>query len=416
MSTAVDALPTLDDAQVRQTVLEKVDPSEFTGKRVLVIVPDATRSGPLGAAFQALHEAIHPVASRFDVMIALGTHPPMAQQDIRDHLGIGDDPEGRFASVGLLNHEWDNPDALIAIGKLTEDETAELSNGMMRENVPVAINKRILDYDVLLVCGPVFPHEVAGFSGGNKYFFPGIGGPEVLNFFHWLGALISNAAIIGVADTLVRRVVDRSAALISCERRCLAYVAAPKGGAKGVFYGTPESAWREAVAVSKQTHIRYVDKPFHTILSCAPPMYDDLWVGGKCMYKMEPVVADGGELIIYAPHITELSVVHGETIEACGYHVCEYFAKQWDKFKDYPRGVLAHLTHVRGAGTYDDGVENPRVNVTLATGISEEMSRKVCFGYRDPKTIDFDEFRNREDEGILFIEKAGEILYRLKEE
>jgi hypothetical protein len=121
-----------------------------------------------------------------------------------------------------------------------------------------------------------------------------------------------------------------------------------------------------------------------------------------------------GEFIIYAPDVTEVSVTHGELIEVIGYLVRDYFTKQWDKFKDYPWGVLAHSTHVRGTGSYENGVEKPRVQVTLATGISEEICRKINMGYRDPKTIDIESFANREDEGVLIVRKAGEYLYRLE--
>jgi hypothetical protein len=143
-------------------------------------------------------------------------------------------------------------------------------------------------------------------------------------------------------------------------------------------------------------------------------MYDELWVGGKCMYKLEPVVADGGELIIYAPHIHEVSVVHGALIESIGYHCRDYFLKQWDKFKDIAWGTLAHSTHVRGVGTYEDGVEHCRIQVTLATGIPEETCCKINLGYRDPASIRFEDYKDREDEGILFVPKAGEMLFRLE--
>jgi len=143
-------------------------------------------------------------------------------------------------------------------------------------------------------------------------------------------------------------------------------------------------------------------------------MYDDLWVGGKCMYKLEPVVADDGELIIYAPHIHEISVTHGDLIERLGYHVRDYFLGQWDRFKDEPWGIVAHSTHVRGIGTYENGIERPRVRVTLATRIPEEICRRINMGYRDPDTIAVASFANREDEGILYVPKAGEMLYRLK--
>jgi nickel-dependent lactate racemase len=297
---------------------------------------------------------------------------------------------------------------------LSESETRQISDGLLSEEVPVTINSRIANYDVLLVMGPVFPHEVVGFSGGNKYFFPGIAGAEILNFFHWLGALITNASIIGVKDTPVRRVVDRAVALIPVERRCLAFVVSPKAEIHGLFYGTPESAWSGAAELSARVHIARAAKPFRQVLSCAPPMYDELWVAGKCMYKLEPVVADGGELIIYAPHLNEISITHGNLIAEVGYHCRDYFVKQWDRFKHIPRGVLAHSTHVRGQGIFENGVERGRINVTLATGLSPQLCEKINLGYCDPQSIDVESFADREGEGVLLVRKAGEILYRLQ--
>jgi nickel-dependent lactate racemase len=191
-------------------------------------------------------------------------------------------------------------------------------------------------------------------------------------------------------------------------------VVAPNKDLTGLFAGTPEAAWDGASELSNKVHTTYKDKPFKTVLSCAPPMYDEVWVAGKCMYKLEPVVADGGELIIYAPHVHEISVTHGKIIEEIGYHCRDYFLKQWDKFKHYPWGVLAHSTHVRGIGKFENGVEKCRVQVTLATGIPEATCRRINLGYRDPKTIRVEDFANREDERILLVPKAGEMLYRLK--
>jgi len=408
-------LPTLTPLQVREWFAQ-LPLEDLAGKQVLVIIPDATRTAPLPLLFDALHGRLRSSVTRLDILVALGTHPPMSDTQICQLLGIQEQERGRlFYQLGLFNHQWDRPDRLTTIGTLTREDTAEISGGLLSLEVPVQINSRIQDYDVLLVLGPVFPHEVVGFSGGNKYFFPGIGGPEILNFFHWLGALITNVGIIGVKDTPVRRVVDRAAAMIPKTRRAITFVVASDGNLHGLFYGTPESAWTEAADLSNQVHIKRYPKPFRQVLSCAPPMYDELWVAGKCMYKLEPVVADGGELIIYAPHLHEISVTHGRLIEEVGYHVRDYFTKQWDRFKDYPWGVLAHSTHVRGSGTFENGVETPRVQVTLASGIPREVCERINLGYRDPATIDVESFANREDEGILLVRKAGEYLYRLNE-
>lgn len=131
------------------------------------------------------------------------------------------------------------------------------------------------------------------------------------------------------------------------------------------------------------------------------------------MYKLEPVVADGGELIIYAPHIRDVSITHGTLIHQIGYHVRDYFTKQWDKFKDYPWSVLAHSSHVRGSGDFIDGVEKPRITVTLASQIPDAVCRQLNLDWRDPESIDVESFADREDEGVLLVRRAGEHLHRL---
>jgi len=114
--------------------------------------------------------------------------------------------------------------------------------------------------------------------------------------------------------------------------------------------------------------------------------------------------------------LKDISVTHGETINKIGYHCRDYFTKQWDKFKDFPWGVVAHSTHVRGTGTYEDGVEKCRVQVTLASQVPKEVCESINLGYRDPAGINIEDYANREDEGVLLVRKAGEQLYRLKEE
>jgi lactate racemase len=399
-----------------QTLIQQVCPAkDYRGKRVLLIVPDGTRTAPIGLLFKTLHAQIGSVTSAFDVLIALGTHPPMSEHAICERLEISSSERStQYANVSVFNHQWDNPDALHEIGVIPEQEIAQLSNGLFSTPVEVKINRRLFDYDQVIIVGPVFPHEVVGFSGGNKYLFPGVSGPEILNFFHWLGAVITNPMIIGHKWTPVRRVVDRAAGMVKTSKLCFCLVV-DHGELAGLFVGAPEAAWSEASELSHQHHITYKDKPFHTILSCAPPMYDELWVAGKCMYKLEPVLADGGELIIYAPHLEEISVTHGKLIEEIGYHCRDYFLKQWDRFKHYPWGVLAHSTHVHGIGTYENGVEKARAHVTLATRLSPELCQKINFGYRNPDEIRLEDFANREDEGVLLVPKAGEMLFRLRE-
>ncbi len=416
LASAAPASGAVTPAQVAEIVATACPAEAYRGQRVLLIIPDGTRTAPVGLMFGALHDQLSPVARAFDVLVALGTHPPMSEPAICRRLEIT--PEQRastYASVRFFNHEWNNPAALRQIGRLAADEVSELTGGLFALDVPVEIHRLVFDYDQVIIVGPVFPHEVVGFSGGNKYLFPGVAGPQILNFFHWLGAVVTNPLIIGNQWTPVRRVVDRAGGLVNVPKLCFCMVVAGQDLA-GLFAGTPETAWEAASGLSRQLHITGKDHPFNTILSCAPPMYDDLWTGGKCMYKLEPVLADGGELIIYAPHIAELSVSHGRVIEEVGYHCRDYFLKQWDKFKHHPWGVLAHSTHVRGLGTFENGVERCRARVTLATAIPEEVCRHVNLGYRDPRSLRPADFADRETEGVLLVPKAGEMLFRLKDQ
>ncbi|MBS0661969.1 MAG: DUF2088 domain-containing protein [Verrucomicrobia bacterium] len=403
--------------QAAAVIARAAPADEFRGQRVILIIPDGTRTAPVGLMFKALHAQLAPVARKFDVMIALGTHPPMSEDAINERVEItAAERAGKYRGVEFINHQWDNPAALRDLGTIPAEEIRALSGGLFAMDVPVHINRRLFDYDRILICGPVFPHEVVGFSGGNKYLFPGVAGPGILNFFHWLGAVVTNPMIIGNKWTPVRKVVDRAGAMVTVPKLCFCLVVGDGGSFAGLFAGTPEAAWDAASELSKQLHITYKDRPFHTVLSCAPKMYDELWVAGKCMYKLEPVVADGGELIIYAPHLHEISVTHGEHIRRIGYHCRDYFVKQWDRFKDEPWGTLAHSTHVHGIGTYDEktGIETPRVRVTLATGLSEAQCREINLGYRDWRTIQPEAYANREPEGVLYVPKAGERLYHLR--
>jgi lactate racemase len=373
--------------------------------RVLVIIPDGTRTMPMPLMFEMLQQELGPRVAALDFLVALGTHPPMSDEQLSRHLGR---PviDGVTGFSRIFNHRWDDPTTFAELGRIPAEEIAEVTGGLMSREVVVKLNRLILDYDHILICGPVFPHEVAGFSGGAKYFFPGIAGPEIIHFTHWLGALLTSFEIIGTRDTPVRRVIHRATEMIRKPHSLLAPVVTPEGIA-GIFCGRTVKTWRAATDLSAQRHIVWLDQPVQRALAILPEMYGDLWTGAKGMYKLEPVIANGGEVVLYAPHITEVSRVHGELIEEIGYHCRDYFVKQWGKFGHYPGGILAHSTHVRGQGTYEDAVENPRIRVILATGIPEEQCARINLGYMDPEAVDNDQFD-------LVVPHAGEMLYRLR--
>jgi nickel-dependent lactate racemase len=315
--------------------------------------------------------------------------------------------------VPIRNHAWWDDSTFAQVGTLSADTVKRLSEGRFDEAVDIRVNRLVVDSDVTLIVGPVLPHEVVGFSGGHKYLFPGLSGQELIDVTHWLGALITSRQIIGTRGvTPVRALIEAAAALVPGQRHALCVVVDESGAADSLSFGDPREAWAAAAEVAAQTHVHYLPAPVDRVLSLVAPRYADLWTGAKGFYKVEPVVRDGGEVVLYAPHITEIAATHPQLADL-GYHCRDYFLAHWDRYRDVPRGELAHATHLFGAGTYDPvNGERQRVRVTLATGIPEDVVLRVNLSYADPATIDIAAWRA--DPRALVVPDAGEILFRLQ--
>ncbi len=395
----------LQEEDLERLLSQALDQGWLEGESLLAVIPDATRTAPVDWLYRVLCRLLRP-HRKLDFLVALGTHPVMPQAELVQLVGGSLEPQ-----VGLFNHRWDLPETFAEVGKLSRTESEELSGGRLPLEVPIRVNRKLLEYDRVLLMGPVFPHEVAGFSGGHKYIFPGVGGSEVIHFTHWLGALVTSYETLGVVDTAVRRAIELAAARVPGKRTGVCLVTSAEG-LHGAFVGETPKAWKAATELSSEVHICYHSHPYNTVLSLLPERYQDLWTGAKGMYKVEPVVADNGEVILYAPHIREVSYTHGDVIDQVGYHVRDYFVKQWDQFRHLPWGILAHSTHLRGCGSFEKGVERPRVKVTLATAIPESRCRALGLGYRDPNNLRVDDFQGQE--GVLVNPNAGEMLHRLR--
>lgn len=409
----------LTQQQIHDHILESLATMDFDGKSVALVVPDGTRSVPMHKILPAVHEALKDRASKVTVLVALGTHAAMSDEAIGAFLGF--EPgniQATYPGWTVLNHEWwDEEHCFADLGVISAEEVTEYSGGRLHD-VPmhVLVNRHVVENDIALVVGPVLPHEVVGMSGGNKYFFPGLSGHDVIDLSHWVGALISSFEMIGsMGVTPVRALINAATERIPSEKLCISVVT--EAGAPelhSVSVGTTVSAWAAASEIAAASHITYLDHPYKRVVSILPTMYEDIWTGAKGFYKMEPVVAEGGELIIYAPHITEVSVMH-PGLRTIGYHNRDYYVKQWDKFKDHPWGELAHSTHLRGMGTFDDvNGEQNRVTVTLATSIPREEVEHFNLKWMDPAEVDIAAMEA--DPDTLVVHNAGEVLHRLKSE
>ena len=406
---------TLTEDEIRRFVADAIGAYDFDGKRVTLVVPDGTRHAPIAMLSHLIRDALGSRPKDVRVVIALGTHDYMSETAIAALMGY---EPGHFADEfpgwEIFNHDWRNDDCFANLGTIEAARIGELTDGRLTDRaMTVLVNKMVVDTDVSLVLGPVLPHEVVGISGGNKYFFPGLSGHDVIDMSHWVGALITSYEMIGsVGITPVRQMIDAAAELIPSTKLLLGMIVKPgSDDLQFLSFGDTRSSWEACAEISAQVHVKYVPKAYKRVVSIIPTMYEDMWTGAKGFYKMEPVVADGGELIIYAPHITQVSVMH-PGIEEIGYHNRQYFVGQWERFKDHPWGELAHSTHLRGLGDYDPatGIETNRVTVTLATGIPREVVEGISLNYLDPADVDLAAFEA--DPDTLVVPKAGELLHR----
>jgi lactate racemase len=390
--------------------LDRIQP----GERVLAIIPDKTRDDNTHELFPIANKFLtkRGVAA-FDALVAQGTHPPMSASQKLAKIGCTD------FSGALFDHRWNEPDELIVLGELSAETVTELTGGLVDRAVPVSINKLLAPgiYDTVIVFGATVPHEVAGFAGGAKYFFPGVAGPELTHTTHWLGALAGIENIIGQVETPTRRLIEAAADLISARIISLNTVVSRIDGELtiyGLFAGDIREAFRRAAEVSREVHIRYTGRKYKRVVALLDPHYDELWVGGKASYKLGAIIEEGGELIIYAPHLTRLSETHGALIEKYGYAPLESVRDMLGVSQELRENlcIAAHLAHVAYAGRLDDeGRVVPRYRITMASGLSEETCRRVNLGYLDYRTLDYESMRA--DADTLIVSDAGRDLYQV---
>src|SRR6266516_6260264 len=400
----------LSPEELRAIVLEALA-DIGPGERVLAIVPDKTRDDntdqlvPFAAEILA-QKKIEP----FDVLIAQGTHGPMNETEKRAKIGWSKVAPGNIGNI--YDHQWDRDDELITIGELSTAQLADLTDGLMREAVPVRINALLAPgrSDTVLVFGATMPHEVAGFAGGAKYFFPGVAGPELTNLTHWLGALATIENVIGCIETPTRRVIEAAEALLS--PRIISFTSVSTRNSDGLrshalFAGDIYEAFRRAAKVSSEVHIKHIGRKYERVVALLDRHYDEFWVGGKASYKLGSIIETGGELIIYAPQLRQLSATHGHLIEKYGYAPLEQ-VREMVAGSDELRAnlcVAAHLAHVSdGSSLNAAGQLTPRFRITLASAVPEEACRRVNLGYLDHRT--FNRAAYESDPDTLIVEDA----------
>jgi nickel-dependent lactate racemase len=396
--------PIVTDEHLKRVIDDFVKELSREYKRVLVITPDSTRTCPLERIIPLLQKYLRSYGLFSDYLIALGTHRYMEQQEIHTMYGINEGNLEDFKDCSIENHEWMDPATFASFGKV------ELVEGQAETSVEIQLNRKILDYDVIIPISPVFPHEIVGFSGGPKYFFPGISGGDFLQKMHWHAVCIGRHNLMGKKNTPTRNLIDRAAQSIPKPVCYMTMAVDGQRQIRQISCGKYHDSWDKTVEVSTDIHIVRTGRTYKKVVAIAPEMYDELWTAGKAMYKLDQIIEPGGELILYGPHISEFSHMWNKYVYKMGFHTLDYLQKHKDSFSDIPEGVLSFSTNVRGVreeGSTD--IDKPKIELIMATGISEADCSKVNLQYRDYRSLDWDAIHK--DPDILVVKHAGEILH-----
>jgi nickel-dependent lactate racemase len=401
-----------------KSIVEEALQAVPSAARVLAIIPDKTRDDNTDLLFPHVCQVLEARgAAQLDALVAQGTHAPMTEEQKRAKIGASfGSPLPLLGHV--FDHQWDRPEELVTLGEISREGVRELTGGLIDRAIPVRLNRLLMPglYDTVLVVGTTMPHEVAGFSGGAKYFFPGVAGPDLTHATHWLGALATIERVIGRVETPIRHLIEAAADFVTAQVISLNSVVTRGDDERlrthALFAGYLRQAFRRACEVSRQVHIRYTGRKYMRVVALLDEHYDEMWVGGKASYRLGAVIEDGGELLIYAPQLRRVSETHGRLIEKYGYAPLETVQVLVDQSEELQANlcVAAHLAHVAYAGRQDEaGRVMPRYRITLASAIDEATCSRVNLGFMDHQAFRREDYEG--DDDTLIVERAGRDLY-----
>ena len=400
----------LSDDEMRSIVEDVLEDVSRTSK-VLAIISDTSRDDNTHILFPIVNGILRSKrVAAFNALVAQGTHPPISEAEKLEKIGL------EHFDGSIFDHEWDDPKQLALIGRLDAKDIGQASGGAFSQDVEIKLNKLVLEHDLILILGATTPHEVVGFSGGAKYFFPGISGADLTNATHWIGALAGIENIIGRIETPTRHLIEKAADHVTAEIINFSSAATRNGSGQlethALFAGDLRQSFRAAAEVSREINVRFVDRKYKRVVALLDEHFKELWTGGKASYKLGGIIDDGGELVICAPHLTEISKTHGAAIEKYAYAPIKQ-VKDWVARSEALQNnlcVAAHLAHVAYAGSAADP-SKPKYQITMASGLSRSVCERVGLGFAEHTTFYLSAAAS--DPDTLVVQNAGRDLYLL---
>ena len=378
-----------------------------TPRRVLILPPDFTRfHSNAGFITNVYYRALLEAGAEVDVMPALGTHMPVTKPQW----------EAMFGDIpyeSMLVHDWRHD--VVKLGEVPGEYLSEITGGLWTDPVSVEVNHRVMDpkYDLIISPGQVVPHEVIGMSNHAKNLFVGVGGSDMINKSHMIGAVYGMERMMGRDHTPVRRLFDYALERYLADRPILfvlTVTTAPGGSIRthGLFIGEGRECLNRAVKLSQEKNIDFVE---HGIRKCVvyldPKEFQSTWLGNKAVYRTRMAMADGGDLIVLAPGVRQFGedVQVDRLLRKYGYrgrlHTLEMFRDPKNKDLRANMGAAAHLIH---------GSSDGRFSITYAVkDISREEIEGVGFA-----SADYDETARKYDPEKLrygYNTVDGEAVY-----
>ena len=365
--------------EIAQAVTAALD--AYHPRRVLILPPDFTRfHSNAGLITNICWHHLTDAGCAVDILPALGTHAPVSRTQAEKMFG--DIPYDRF-----LVHNWRTD--VVRLGEVPGSYIAELTDGLWDEPLSVEVNRRLLDpaYDLIISPGQVVPHEVIGMSNHAKNIFVGVGGSDMINKSHMVGAVYGMERMMGKDHTPVRRIFDYALEKYLGNLPLLfmlTVTTAPQGEicTHGLFIGEKRAALEAAIRLAQEKNIDFVPSGLKMcVVYLDPDEFKSTWLGNKAIYRTRMAMADGGQLIILAPGVERFG--EDDAVDALirkyGYrgrlHTLEEFRKPENGDLRENMGAAAHLIH---------GSSDGRFTITYAVrDISQEEIRSVGFEAAD---------------------------------
>ncbi len=371
----------ISDAELKELVMGTIAATGKEIKKLLLLPPDHTRlNSQAGKITNIIWNELHDKC-QIDIMPALGTHAPMGEAELK--LMFGDTiPMDKY-----LVHDWRND--VVTLGKADSKLISELSGGKLDYEVNIQVNKILFeDYDLILSIGQVVPHEVVGMANYTKNIMVGVGGSDIINKSHFLGAVSNLEKIMGHADSPVRRLFNYGVNTFLADRPIVYMLtvmskdeSTGKMAMRGFFSGDNEDAFKLAAKLSVETNLQLLDAPLKkVVVFLDPEEFKSTWLGNKAVYRTRMAIADDGELIILAPGLKEFGEdkENDRLIRKYGYKGTDYTLKMVAGNEELQKGLgaAAHFIHGSSEGRFS-------ITYCPGPGVTEEEIKSVGFEYGD---------------------------------